>query len=235
MLISLPLITVIYVLINLSYLTVLTPEEVLKYPSISTIFARRVLGDKWAWFMPVTVAISTLGAFNGLIMGSGRLLMVASRVNCAPEIWSMLSIKRNTPTAAFLTYIPISLIMMHIDGLTIVLKELASFGWMSVAISCIVLLIVKKKVPDIERPYEVPKAFPISFLIISLILIGYSVYLNPVAVVVTTVVAISFIPIKRFIYDKLIQRWPQLLRHGERITLFLQKLLLVVHQEHQTY
>ncbi|XP_022108095.1 cystine/glutamate transporter-like [Acanthaster planci] len=235
LLISIPLITVIYVLINLAYLTVLTPEEMLTNPAVSTIFALRVLGEKWAWIMPVTVAISTLSAFNGLVMGNGRLLMVAARLHCAPEIWSMLSIKRNTPTAAFLTYIPICLIMIHIDSLTMILNQLASFAWMGVAMSCIVLLIMKKKVPDIERPYEVPKGFPISFLIISLILIGYSMYLKPVAVAITTVVALSFIPLKKFVYDKVIEKWPQLLRHGERISLFLQKLLLVVHQEHQTY
>ncbi|XP_071784981.1 cystine/glutamate transporter-like [Asterias amurensis] len=230
MLISLPLITIIYVAVNFAFLAVLTPEEVMSQQSISTIFAHRVLGETWAWLMPVTVAVSTLSSFNGLVMGSGRLLMVASRLRCAPEIWSMLSVKRHTPIAGFLTYIPISLAMIHIDGLTWILSQLASFAWISVAISCLVLLLMKKKVPDIQRPYEVPKSFPITFLIISLVLFGYSVYVNPIAVVVTFSVAFLIVPLKK-LSDKVFQMNPQLVHRGERVTLFLQKLLMVVHQE----
>ncbi|XP_022258779.1 large neutral amino acids transporter small subunit 2-like, partial [Limulus polyphemus] len=69
--ISLPLVTVVYVMANLAYFAVLTQQELLSSNAVAVTFGERILGVM-AWIMPVSVALSTFGGLNGGIFASSR-------------------------------------------------------------------------------------------------------------------------------------------------------------------
>lgn len=73
--IGIPLVTLCYALINVSYLAVMSPSEMIESEAVAVTFGNRLLGAL-AWLMPLSVTISTFGSANGTLFAAGRL------VNC---------------------------------------------------------------------------------------------------------------------------------------------------------
>nr|XP_042913642.1 b(0,+)-type amino acid transporter 1-like [Parasteatoda tepidariorum] len=70
-LIGIPLVTVCYVLTNISYLTVLSPSELLASEAVAVGFANRMLGPV-SFIIPILVAASAYGASNGTALIASR-------------------------------------------------------------------------------------------------------------------------------------------------------------------
>jgi L-type amino acid transporter 9 len=79
-LIGLPLIVVLYVLVAISYVSVL---DVNKYDfvnsaTIAADWSDQMLGS-WSWVIPLCVSFSCFGSLNGTIFTAGRVVYAASR------------------------------------------------------------------------------------------------------------------------------------------------------------
>lgn len=94
--ISLPLVTIVYVLANVAYFAVLTPGEIIESDAVAVTFGQRTLGVM-AWIMPFSVALSTFGGLNGGIFASSRLFFVGARGGHLPTFLAMINIKYFTP------------------------------------------------------------------------------------------------------------------------------------------
>ncbi|KAH0619588.1 hypothetical protein JD844_000318 [Phrynosoma platyrhinos] len=104
--IGIPLVTVCYILINVSYFTVMTATELLQSPAVAVTFGDRVLYPA-SWIVPLFVAFSTIGAANGTCFTAGRLVYVAGREGHMLKVLSYISIKRLTPAPAIIFYVPL--------------------------------------------------------------------------------------------------------------------------------
>lgn len=89
--IAIPMVTICYVLINVSYLTVMSPDALLESEAVAVVskikskrakvklisifylqtFGNLILGVM-AWLIPLSVAISTFGSANGTLFAAGR-------------------------------------------------------------------------------------------------------------------------------------------------------------------
>jgi amino acid transporter len=76
--ISIPLVTIIYVLVNAAYFSVLTPDEVLDSNAVAVSFAERFMGY-FALLVPIFVAMSCIGSVNGITFTSARMFFVGAR------------------------------------------------------------------------------------------------------------------------------------------------------------
>ncbi len=99
--ISLPLVTIIYLLANIAYFAVLSSDEVLTSNTIAVTFGERVLGF-FSWIMPLSVALSTFSGLNGGIFASSRLFFVGARSGHLPNCLAMINIKYFTPIPSLL-------------------------------------------------------------------------------------------------------------------------------------
>lgn len=99
--ISLPLVTTVYLLANIAYFAVLTPQEILESNAVAVTFGERILGVM-AWIMPVFVALSTFGGLNGGIFASSRLFFVGARGHHLPSFIAMINVKYFTPMPSLL-------------------------------------------------------------------------------------------------------------------------------------
>lgn len=91
-----PVVTIIYVIANVAYFTVLTPDEMLSSEAVAVTFGDKMLGYM-AWLMPFFVACSTFGSLNGAIFSSSRLFFVGARNGHLPVAISLINVHCFTP------------------------------------------------------------------------------------------------------------------------------------------
>lgn len=99
--------TICYALINVSYLTVMSPMEMITSEAVAVTFGNRLLGVM-AWLMPLSVTISTFGSANGTLFAAGRLCFAASREGHLLDILSYVHIRRYTPAPGLIFHVNIS-------------------------------------------------------------------------------------------------------------------------------
>ncbi|XP_066983944.1 b(0,+)-type amino acid transporter 1 isoform X6 [Macrobrachium rosenbergii] len=168
--IGLPLVTICYLLVNISYLAVMSPEELLSSETVAVTFGNRVLG--WAaFFMPLAVCLSTFGAANGTAFTSGRLCFVAAREGHMVDVLSYVHIKKLTPSPALIFNALIALVMVIPSDIASLIDFFSFTAWIFYGGAMAALLIMRRTMKDTPRPYKVPIFIPVLVLIISIYLV----------------------------------------------------------------
>jgi len=98
--ISMPIVIVIYIMINIAYLAILTPVQIMQSAAVATDMATLTLGRFGTIFVPICVAMSCWGGLNSSMMASSRLFMVGSREGHLPKWISMITFRGNSGTPA---------------------------------------------------------------------------------------------------------------------------------------
>uniref|UniRef100_A0A8C9FJL3 b(0,+)-type amino acid transporter 1 n=1 Tax=Pavo cristatus TaxID=9049 RepID=A0A8C9FJL3_PAVCR len=76
--IALPLVTCLYLLVNISYFAAMAPSELLTSGAVAVTWGNKVLAS-WAWLISLSVALSTFGSSNGTFFSGGRVCYIAAR------------------------------------------------------------------------------------------------------------------------------------------------------------
>ncbi|PRD33316.1 UNVERIFIED_CONTAM: b(0,+)-type amino acid transporter 1 [Trichonephila clavipes] len=152
--IGIPLVTLCYVCVNISYITVMSSAELLASEAVAVTWGHRVLGVL-SFVMPISVALSTFGAGNGSCFTGGRLCYVAAREGHLVDILSYLHIRRLTPSPA-LIFNAVLAICMIIPGDIGSLIDFFSFtAWLFYGATFLALIVMRHTKKDLRRPYRV--------------------------------------------------------------------------------
>lgn len=153
--ISCTLVTIVYVLVNISFYTILSPDEVLGSSAVAVTFAERAFGmfawtipgTCWTanfiqfhaisnhfifnWFIAVFVALSTFGAVNGILLTSSRLFYAGACQGQMPEILTMIQIQRFTPTPAVLAMALLSMVYLTVSDIFALINYVGFATWVN--------------------------------------------------------------------------------------------------------
>ncbi|XP_044756183.1 b(0,+)-type amino acid transporter 1 isoform X1 [Coccinella septempunctata] len=176
--IGIPLVTVCYALINVSYLTVMSPLEMMTSEAVAVTFGNRVLGAM-SWLMPLSVTISTFGAANGTLFAAGRLCFAASREGHLMDILSYVHIKRYTPVPGLIFQTLIAGAMVMYGTIDSLIDFFSFTAWIFYGGCMAALILMRYTKPNYPRPYKVPIIIPSFVLVISVYLIIAPIIDNP--------------------------------------------------------
>ncbi|KAK3921848.1 Large neutral amino acids transporter small subunit 2 [Frankliniella fusca] len=200
--ISLPMVTIIYVLANIAYFVVLTRDELLSSNAVAVLFGEKML-DVMSWTMPVFVACSTFGALNGAIFASSRLFFVGARQGHLPAAIALINVKRLTPVPSLVFLCIITLVLLVIKDVYVLINYVSFVESFFTLVSVSGLLYMRHSKPDLHRPIKVSIVLPLIFFVICTFLVTFPCYVSPVEVGVGIAIILAGIPVYFvFIYWK---------------------------------
>ncbi|XP_078037372.1 solute carrier family 7 member genderblind [Augochlora pura] len=227
--ISLPLVTSIYVLANVAYLSVLTPTAMIASHAIAVTFGDQLLGVM-AWIIPVMVAISAFGGLSVHIMTSSRLCFVGARNGHFPSMLGHINVSRFTPTPALIFLCILSLIMLCTSDVLVLITYCSIVESFFIMLSVAGVLWLRYKEPNMNRPIKMPLGIPITFVAICAFLVIIPCYERPYEVGIGTLITLSGIP-AYFAGVKWTNRpvWFQKINY--KVTYAIQKLFMSATEE----
>ncbi|VVC39529.1 Amino acid/polyamine transporter I [Cinara cedri] len=222
-LLTIPFVTLIYVLINISYLTVLSIPEMISVPAVAVEFGIRALGI-FGFVIPIGVVTATFGCALSIQFKTARLCFAASREGQFLEVFSYVSVKNLTPApAVFLQGLLASVCIL--SGNIISLIEFVGFlAWMFFGISMVALLKMRCTQKDIYRPFKVPIVIPVLVLVASIVLFLTPLIQSPKPqfLIALALILSAFAVYVPFVYHK--KRWSFV----DNFTRAIEKLMGVV-------
>ncbi|XP_071957384.1 cystine/glutamate transporter-like isoform X1 [Antedon mediterranea] len=231
--ISMGLVTVIYLATNVAYFAQLSPQELLNSNAVAVSFASDLYGVM-LWIVPVFVSLSCAGSLNGCLLSDSRGVFAAAREGHFPTVIAMIDVKRRTPTPAILCMLPICLLMLMGDSVYSLINYLSFTGFLFIGITVAVIPYWRWKFPELERPFSVPMIVPITFLLCCVFVVGVSLYSAPVECCIGLVITLAGIPVYfLFIYWQNKPQW--FIDYMRTFTINFQKTFMVVYQEKKTY
>jgi len=168
--IGIPLVTICYILINVSYFTVLSVNDVLASTAVASTWGHRVLAGA-ALIIPISVMFSTFGAANGSCFTGGRVMYVAAREGHLPEIFSYVHVKQYTPLPSLLVSVTIASCMVLMGDIFSLIDFFSITAWFFYGLTMLALIVLRRTQAERKRPYKVPLIVPIIVLIVSIYLV----------------------------------------------------------------
>nr|XP_056718538.1 B(0,+)-type amino acid transporter 1 [Euleptes europaea] len=226
--IGIPLVTVCYTLINISYFTVMTSTELLQSPAVAVTFGDRILYPA-SWVVPLFVAFSTIGSANGTCFTAGRLIYVAGREGHMLKVLSYISVKRLTPAPAIMFYGAIAIIYIIPGDIETLINYFSFAAWIFYGLTVLGLIVMRFTRKDCERPIRVPLIIPIIVTLVSVVLVLAPIITAPELpyLYCTLFILSGLIFYLLFVHFKF--SWAQ--KISRPITMYLQMLLEVVPPE----
>lgn len=221
--IAIPLVTLCYLLINVSYLTAMSADEMIQSEAVAVTFGNRILGI-FAWIMPLSVTISTFGSANGTLFAAGRLCFAASREGHLLDILSFVHVRRLTPAPGLIFHSIIAGAMVLYGTIDSLIDFFSFTAWIFYGGAMLALITMRYTKPNYPRPYKVPIIIPIIVLVISTYLVIGPIIDKPQIEYLYT---ISFILIGLMMYWPFV-RWRMHPQFMNKVTIFLQMLFEVV-------
>ncbi|KAK2723332.1 Y+L amino acid transporter 2-like [Artemia franciscana] len=227
---SMPIVTVIYVLANVSYLIVLSPHEMLSSNAVAVTFGDKIYPWYFRWLMPLCVAGATFGTLNSGIFGPSRLFFVGAREGHLPLSLAMVSIEHATPVPAL-----VFLCLATLATLTVVdvffLINFSSFVESSFTLLSVSgLIFMRFRRPELHRPIKISLFFPCLFLLICGFLVVLPIVFSPSVVGGAIVVILSGIPVY-LLFIKWSQKPNWINSLNNEFTILTQKIFYAVPEE----
>ncbi|KAK3582828.1 hypothetical protein CHS0354_039971 [Potamilus streckersoni] len=227
--ISMTIVTCVYLVANIAYFSVLTPAEMLTSSAVAVTFLDQTI-PMAAWIMPILIAISVMGSINGTSLSMSRLFFVGAENNHLPSYISMINIRFLTPAPSLITILMMCLIMQSFEEI-FYLIELMGFGFATV-LTCVLAgqVYLRYREPDLPRPIKLPIILPIVLLIVSLAILVLTVYQKPKESGLGLLMVASGAPL--YVLGVYWERKPTIFRkYLGRFTILIQKLLYACPQE----
>jgi APA family basic amino acid/polyamine antiporter len=173
----------VYVLVTLAYMLALGFEGMAgsglddtEASLVASRAAQALLGDTGERFVAVMIMVSILGPLNGLTLSGPRVYYAMARDRLFPAVLARVHAVHRTPHLAIILQGAFAALLALLFTFEILTSFVVLAAWSQYALTGIGLLWLRRRRPDIERPYKVPLYpwLPVLFVLLSS---GFVLYL----------------------------------------------------------
>ena len=144
----------LYLLANVAYFRVLTFSQVAQSQHVASDFVQAVAGARGAKWLTIAMAISALGALHVVVLTGARIPYAMARDGMFFAFAKRVHPRLHTPNGA-LIFIGAIGALLALTGTYEELYSLFVFAlWIFFALTAIALLRLRRKEPDLPRPYR---------------------------------------------------------------------------------
>nr|XP_039264454.1 b(0,+)-type amino acid transporter 1-like [Styela clava] len=220
--IAVPVVTLLYMIVNVAYFSVLTPSEMLSSHAVAVTFGQRV-HPFLAYLMTLSVCMSLIGSINGHFLATARVPFVAGRLGHMPEFLSMAHVRYYSPVPAILISMGLGALMLLQSNFDVLVTASLFTMWGFRGLSFIGLLYLRVKRKDLHRPYKVYTATAVMAILVSAYLIAVPLVFQPEPLYLLSVVLIAVFAVMY----KFVEKGKLRMSGIGPVSIFLQKVLLV--------
>jgi basic amino acid/polyamine antiporter, APA family len=150
------IVTVVYVLANLSYLAVLPVEQIatVKDDRVAEAVGNVLFGRLGTTLVILAVLVSTFGCLNGMILGGARVSYAMAREGLFFRDCAKLSPRAGTPTTALVYQGVVSIGITFTGSYSTLLTYVTFASVFFVGMMVAAVYRLRKKYPDLPRPYR---------------------------------------------------------------------------------
>jgi basic amino acid/polyamine antiporter, APA family len=172
---------VVYLAANLAYFSVLSSPEVAASGRVAADMMRRIAGVQGESVVSMAVMISIFAALNGSLLSGSRVPFAMARGGYFFQAAGRIHPRFLTPSSGIAllgAWSSIILLSGHYDEL----YTLAIFpSWILYAMTAASVLVLRRKLPDLERPYRVLgyPLVPLLFVLVAMVLLYATLVASP--------------------------------------------------------
>ena len=182
LLLSIVIVTGLYLLANWAYLRGLGLSGVARSDAVATDLMRRAVGERGALFVTILVAISAITSANATVFTGARTNYAFGRDFSLFGFLGRWQRRGNTPTNALLVQGVIALGLVLIgtltrEGFATMVEYTAPVFWFFFFLVGLSVIVLRMKEPDVERPFRIPlyPLLPVTFCISCLYMLQASI------------------------------------------------------------
>lgn len=151
-------ITLIYILINYTFLTILPIHELVNNNNAAFEASMKLFGQFGGKLVTVGILISVYGAVNAFMLTGMRTPYILAQDNLLPfsEKIGKANIHTGVPVFGALIVDAIAIIMILLGNFTVLTDMLVFVMWIFNTMLSIAVIILRKREPELTRPFKVP-------------------------------------------------------------------------------
>ncbi|SVE31619.1 uncharacterized protein METZ01_LOCUS484473 [marine metagenome] len=162
----------VYIALNTVLVYVLGFDQMIGSELVMADAASKFIGGKGAAIVTIIILISLIGANNGFILTSARINYAMARDNRFFKQAAIIHPKFQSPANALIIQCIWACILTFSGTFNQLITYIIFASWIFYGMSAGAVIILRKKKPDMERPYQIPfyPWIPIIFILFAIFL-----------------------------------------------------------------
>ena len=147
----------VYLVINVAYLWVLPADQLAAVANPAAAVATQIFGDMGGKIVTAGILVSVFGCVNGYVLTSSRVLFTLGQQKSIIGYKAIGKLNKNNVPAVAMVIIGALAVLYAMSGQFNLLTDLSMFAvWSFYVLTFIGVIILRKKQPNLHRPYKVP-------------------------------------------------------------------------------